>query len=129
MSPNQYFSRAATWNIMDKHLVVHDSFSPNAPRMITMEPWHEVVFSAADGQHTIEQFVQHMGQQYPQGMPKGLREQICQIIDELIGEGILRLHNEPKELPRYFAEDSFSVPPDILKAQMQADGLISPRPK
>jgi hypothetical protein len=119
-----FFSRAATWNWMDKKLVVHDSFSSKAPRMITMEPWHEVVFMAADGTHTVDEFVRHMGSQYAGGVPPGLREQIHGIIRELVTEGILKVHDQPQPLPAYFAEDYFQQPPDVRKTQMETDGLI-----
>ena len=86
---DQYFSRAATWHRPDEHIVVNDSFSPNALRMITMEPWHEVVFMAADGEHTVAEFVRHMSSQYPETVPIGLREQIHGIITTSAAEGIL----------------------------------------
>jgi hypothetical protein len=121
---DRYFSRAATWSRMDDRLVVHDSFSPKAPRMITMEPWHEVAFMAADGEHTVDEFVRHMGAQYDGGTPPGLREQIHGIINELTGEGILRLHERPKPLPPYFADEYTQQPPAVRKAQMEADGLL-----
>lgn len=124
---DQYFSRAATWSRVKDRLLVHDSFSPKAPRMVTMEPWHEVVFMAADGQHTVDEFVRHMGSEYEGGMPPGLREQIHGIINELAGEGIVRIHDQPKPLPPYFAEEYFQQPPDVRKAQMEADGLIGGR--
>ena len=124
---NRYFSRAATWSRLDERLVVHDSFSPKAQRMITMDRWHEVAFMAADGEHTVEDFVRHMGSQYEGGMPPGLREQIHGIINELTNEGILRLHEQPKPLPAYFEEEYFQQPPDVRKAQMEADGLIGGR--
>jgi hypothetical protein len=91
-----------------------------------MEPWHEVAFMAADGLHTVGEFIEHMGTKYPGGMPPALPSQIRRIINELIGEGLLRLHAEPKQLPPYFAEDHFAQPPEVRKAQMQADGLLPP---
>ena len=124
---NRYFSRAATWSRLDQRLVVHDSFSPQAPRMITMEPWHEVAFMAADGEHTVGEFVAHMGSQYEDGMPSGLREQIHGIINELSAEGILRIHEQPQALPPYFAEEYFEQTAEVRKAQMKADGLIGGR--
>ena len=124
---DRYFSRAATWNRMDQRLVVHDSFSAKAPRMITMEPWHEVAFMAADGEHTVEEFVQHMGSQYEGGIPPGLREQIHDVITALADEGILCVHEEPRPLPPYFAEEYFQQAPEVRKAQMEADGLIGRR--
>src|SRR5690349_14614299 len=125
---HRYFSRAATWYRMDGRLVVHDSSSPKAPRVITMEPWHEVAFLAADGRHTVEEFVRHMGSHYEGGGPPGLREQIHGIINELVAEGIVRLHAEPTALPPYFADEHFRQPREIRKAQREADGLIGDGP-
>jgi hypothetical protein len=119
-----YFSRCATWNLMDGRLVVNDSSSPRAPRMITMEPWHEVVFGAADGEHTVDEFVEQLGREYEGGPPQGLRAQIVEIIAVLVGEGIVKTHATPKPLPIYLAEDYFAQPPEVRKAQMQADGFI-----
>jgi hypothetical protein len=126
---NTYFSRAATWHLMDGHIVAHDSFSPKAPRVITMEPWPEVVFSMADGQHTVGEFIQHMSAQYPDRIPAGLPEQIHQIIRDLVEEGILSLHQAKKPLPAYFAEEISKVPPEVRKALMEEDGLLPRTPK
>lgn len=119
-----YFSRAACWSRLDDHLVVHDSASPCAPRMITMEPWHEAVFMAADGQNTVAQFVINMASQYEDGQPANLREQVHEILSTLLDERILRLHDHPEPLPPYFAEAFYEKDPETRKQQMQADGLI-----
>lgn len=124
ISDQAYFSRSATWIQAGDHVMVHDSFSPKAPRMITMEPWHQTVFMAADGEHTIGQFVDHMGAQYEGGTPAGLREQIHGLIAVLLDEGIIRLHSEAKPLPPYFATDAFKKDSQVTAAQMRADGLI-----
>ncbi len=122
---DSFFSRAATWSRTGgQRLTVHDSFSPKAPRVITMEPWHEVAFMAADGEHSVGDFIRHMGSQYDGGMPAGLSEQIRGIIRELVAEGVIRLHPEPKSLPPYFAEDHFAQPADVREAQMESDGLL-----
>ena len=119
-----YFSRCATWYLMEGRLTVNDSSSPRAPRVITMEPWHEVVFGAADGEHTVDEFVEQLGRHYEGGVPAGLRSQVVEIIATLVGEGIMRTHATPKPLPIYLAEDYFAQPPEVRKAQMQADGFI-----
>lgn len=121
---DRYFSRAATWSRLENSLVVHDSYSPKAPRMVTMEPWHEMVFMAADGVHTVGQFVEHMGAQYDGGIPDGLREQIHEIVTVLVGEHIIRVHADPQPLPPYFAEEYFEADAEKRKKQMQDDGLI-----
>jgi len=89
-----------------------------------MEQWHEIVFSAADGEHTIGELVASLGGEYPGGAPAGLREQVISLVSDLVQEGILRLHPKPENLPPYYAEEYFAKPPEVRKAQMQADGLI-----
>jgi hypothetical protein len=121
---DKYFSRTACWHRLEDRLVVHDSFSQFAPRMITMEPWHEVVFMAADGEHTVDQFITHMASQYEEGEPAGLRKQIYDILRTLADEQILSIHDRPVPLPAYFAEEYFESDADTRKQQMQADGLI-----
>ncbi len=123
MNPNHYFSRCAGWTTLKNCIVVSD---PNRPRMITMDRWGEVVFMAADGHHTIEQFVEYMGKQYPQGEPAGLREQIYGMIDALVSDGIVAVHDLPKTLPLYYAVDRFSIPKETVRDLMEADGLIKP---
>lgn len=118
---DKYFSRTSCWHRMKDRLVVHDSFSAFAPRMITTEPWHEVAFMAADGEHTIDEFVKHMAAQYEGGEPNGLRQQIYGIIRTLSDEGILRIHETPQALPPYLAEEYFEKDADIRKQQMQSE--------
>jgi hypothetical protein len=113
---------------MDDRIVVHDSFSSLAPRMITMEPWHEVVYMAADGVHTVGQFIEQMGMQYEGRPPAGLAEQIRDIVGTLIDQGILRTHEQPESLPPYLAEEYFKQPPEVRKAQMETDGRIGKSP-
>ena len=43
---SKYFIRAATYDLVDDRLVITD---PNRPRVLTVDPWGEVVFAAASG--------------------------------------------------------------------------------
>ncbi len=121
-----YFSRTTPWSRLGDHIVAHDSKSAQAPRMVTMEPWHEMVFLAADGEHTVGQFVEHMGSQYEGGAPPGLGQQIHDIVNALIDESLLNLHEEPSPLPPYIAEEHFDESPETRKRQMEEDGFIEP---
>jgi hypothetical protein len=125
----QYFSRCATWHMSQDRLVVHDSRSPKAPRVLTMEQWHEIVFSAADGEHTVAELVATLGTQYEGGAPSSLREQVCSLVSDLVDEGIIRAHAAPAKLPPYYAEEYFAQPPEVRKLQMQRDGLLPPDPQ
>lgn len=120
---SKYFSRTAPWSkLSEQQITVHDSKSANAPRMVTMEPWHQIVFLAADGQHTVGEFVERMGAQYEGGPPDGLEAQIHQIVGELQLEGILDLSEEAVDLPPYILEEYFAESAEVRKAQLEADG-------
>jgi hypothetical protein len=121
----QYCSRAATWHRMGDQVVVHDSFTPQAPRMITMDPWPQLVFSAADGQHTVQELITQLTSDYECPPPDGLASQVEEVIRQLVGEGILKLHEAPVVLPPYFAEDYFAATPETRAQQMRAHGLIA----
>ncbi len=92
--------------------------------MITMDPWPQLVFAAADGQHTVAQLITHLGTQYEGGAPSGLAEQVEKMVETLVQEGIVRLSDKPVMLPPYYAEDYFAAPPETRAEQMRADGLI-----
>lgn len=124
----QFFSRTTTWYRVGDRITAHDSKSPLAPRLVTMEPWYEVVFLAADGETRVRDFVAHLGEQYEGGIPGGLRAQIHEIIGALVGEGLLALHHDLRPLPPYLAEDYLAEPPETRKLQMERDGFIGPGP-
>ncbi len=121
---NLYFSRAATWEMLDGELHVHDSFSPRAPRVITMEPWYAAVFHAAEGTLKVSAFVAQLANEYEDGPPPGLRETVHEVVRTLVGEGILRTHEMPAHLPRYFQLQVRETPPSLRAELMRADGLI-----
>jgi hypothetical protein len=66
--------------------------------MITLAPSHQVVFLAADGRHTLDEFVRTMEREYPKP-PNGMREQIHAIVQVLVDEQIVRLVWRQLELP------------------------------
>lgn len=45
---------------------------PHQPRMLTMDPWPQIVFLAADGQKTIAEFIDHLARQYAGTIPETL---------------------------------------------------------
>ena len=79
---------------------------------------------AADGEHTVGQFVTAMGAEYVGGAPVGLRAQIHGLVSTLVDEGIVRLHTSAQPLPPYLAEDHFAAPPELRRQQMKDDGFI-----
>jgi hypothetical protein len=76
---DHYFIRTAAWRPFDsKKIAVVD---PHQPRMITMDPWPQIVFLAADGQKTVAEFIFDMADKYTGAIPGHLDKTV---IDELM---------------------------------------------
>ena len=78
-----YFVRSAQWFPMDKGLI--SVLDPHQPRMLTMDPWPQVVFLEADGQRTVAEFIEYMAGKYsgavPEGLDKTIIEELLKLID------------------------------------------------
>lgn len=85
-----YFRRIAQWSWMgEKTIFVID---PNAPRFITMDPWPQKIFMAADGQSTISDYVHSVAKKYRGRVPDLLDATIINEIETLLKEKIIELH-------------------------------------
>lgn len=120
---SRYFRRAARFIAKGDQLFVVDR---NSPRVLTMDPWPQLVFLAARGEQTVQQFIDELGASYPGGTPVGLAAQVEGIIAQLEQEGILALTDGPRPLPYYLAISVSEQDPARAKAQMIADGFIPP---
>jgi len=119
-----YFSRAATWNRVEDRLIVHDSFGPEAPRMVVMEELQEMLFMAANGSQRFGDYCSLLLEQFEENPPEDLRPRLLDALAALVKEELIRLHDEPEELPSYFEEDYFDRDPELRAMQMRKDGLI-----
>jgi hypothetical protein len=98
---------------MGEHIVIVD---PKSPRVITLDPWLEVIFAAADGQRTTQQFIDELKTQYAGGVPAGLEVQTIQLMGKLLAEDLIRLTDQPTHLPYYL---SIPLPNRTKKERLQ----------
>ena len=117
---SMYFSRAARFDWMSEQVVAID---PNAPRIITMDPWPELVFQMADGQHTVDQLRAYLSAEYEKGAPSGLNEQVISIVRELERERLIRLHGAPVALPFYLEKPVAEQDTVEARKAMERDGF------
>ncbi len=74
-----YFARAAQWYVIEgQNMAVID---PAAPKILTFDPWPQILFLAADGKRTIREYIYYMADQYEKDIPPELDKTI---IDELL---------------------------------------------
>jgi hypothetical protein len=93
---HKYFIRVANWDWLNEdeiHIKV-----PNVARVLTVDPWPQLVFLEADGQRTVTEFIKYMAAQYENGAPEGLEETIIDQIQALLAEKVLELSDTPRKL-------------------------------
>lgn len=91
-----YFLRAASWMWTSESQII--AIDQHAPRIITMDPWPQLIFVAAEGQKTIEEYVYSMAEQYIGKVPAKLDETIINEIQTLLNEKMIVL-SEIKRRP------------------------------
>ena len=62
---------------------------PRGPRMLTMDPWPQIVFLESDGQRTVSEFVFCMADAYSGAIPANLDQTIVDELEKLVGYGII----------------------------------------
>ena len=105
----------------DGHVLVTDNRSP---RVITLDPWLEVIFAAADGQRTAQQFITQLETQYPSGTPASLGAQTYQLLAKMEAEGLIRFTDKQTQLPYYLSTPSSQQDKQRALEEMRKDGFI-----
>jgi hypothetical protein len=100
---DSYFLRAASWMWTSESQII--AIDQHAPRVVTMDPWSQLIFLAAEGQKTIEEYVYSMAEQYIGKVPAKLDETIINEIQTLLTERMIVL-SETKRRP----EPDFDMP-------------------
>ena len=86
---NLYFLRAASWMwTSESQIIAIDQY---APRVVTMDPLSQLIFVAAEGQKTIEEYVYLMAEQYIGKVPAKLDETSISEIQNLLTERMIVL--------------------------------------
>jgi hypothetical protein len=124
---DKYFIRLARWDWLDAEMIhVTDN---HAPRMITMDPWPQLIYLEADGQKTVYEFVYYMASQYGknESIPEALDSTIIQLLNNLVNDRLISLCTEKKKIP-YYLELPRSKQ-DLKKAEksMLEDGIYIDR--
>src|SRR6478735_4170099 len=81
---DKYFIRLAQWDWLNENTInVTDN---KTPRVITMDPWPQLVFLEANGQKTVHDFVYELASKYgkKETIPTDLDSTIIQIINILV---------------------------------------------
>jgi len=103
---DSYFIRVAEWDWLNKEAIVVTD--PYGPRLITMDPWPQLVFIAANGQMTVSEYVYYMANKYTSEIPENVDRTIIDEITKLMGYRIIVFVDEKQrpekrfEMPRSY---------------------------
>ena len=97
---NQYFVRLCPWDWLTDDMI--HVFDINSPRVITMDPWPQLVYLHAKGDKPITEFVFEMASQYGKGepIPNELDKMILDVIESLKEDRLIEISELPLDLPR-----------------------------
>jgi hypothetical protein len=95
---DKYFYRVAPWRYLDNHGTITIT-DPNQPRMLTLDPWPQLVFLDAKGSMSVGQYVEHMATLYTSPIPANLDEAIIETLDILLLKAkLIKLSDTPVQL-------------------------------
>ncbi len=123
MEHTYYFKRNTVYKVNGDEISVVDVKDNNS--LTTLDPWMARIVSLADGQHTIDQLIEHMTAQYPDGAPSNLIETIESVITRLTENEVIELTMRPSLLPYYLRLPIDEQDPKEATAMMIKDGFIS----
>ena len=95
---NKFFVRTCQWRWLNKNsIIVSDK---HQPRVITLDPWPQLVFLAAKGDKTISEFIFYMATKYADKIPDELDSTILEEIRTLLSEKIIELTDQKIKLSK-----------------------------
>ncbi len=99
-SADYYFIRTASWFWLDSETI--SVVDPQGPRMLTLDPWPQLVFLAANGDKTIKEYIFFIADLYSGTIPVGLDSTVLREINNLLKYGIIKLsQNKMKPAPEH----------------------------
>ncbi len=113
MDKAQYFYRTVIFTRnTDDGVALVNIFNPS--EKTPLEPWLGTVISLADGEHTFQELVEYMANNYPAGAPADLEKTLDSVFERLLDSGFIKMSETKVTLPYYLAEPIESL--DIEKA-------------
>lgn len=98
---DKYFTRLAPWDWLNNDMI--HVFDLNSPRIITMDPWIQLVYLESDGQKTIHELVYQLASKYGRNeqIPEELDKTVLEVIDNLLSDKLIALYDHKKEIPEH----------------------------
>ncbi len=121
MDTSQYFSRTVIFSKQGEKISLVDIHDPEK-EALAFEPWLGVVVSLADGQHTIRELIDGIASRYDGEPPGELQRTLESAIERLMETEVIKLNDEPVELPYYLSLPVERMNLEQAKQSMADDG-------
>ncbi len=119
MQKSDYFYRAVVFAKREEKVSLVDLHNPEEETP-PLEPWLGLVVSLADGQHSIQQLIEYLTGHYKGSPPDQMEETLDSVIKRLVDADVIKLSEEPVELPYYLSLQADKLDLDLAK-QLMAD--------
>ncbi len=121
MDTSQYFYRTVIFSKQGEKISLVDIHDPEK-EALAFEPWLGVVVSLADGQHTIRELIDGIASRYDGEPPGELQRTLESAIERLMETEVIKLNDEPVELPYYLSLPVERMNLEQAKQSMADDG-------
>ena len=123
MDKSQYFYRIAFFSMQEDKVSLLDANDLSA-KTPPLDPWLGVVVSLADGQHTIQQLLEHLAGRYDGAPPQELERTIESVIERLTETEVLKLADQAVVLPYYLSLPAEKLDMEMARRLMADDGYF-----
>jgi len=121
LDTSQYFYRTVIFSKQGEKISLVDIHDPEK-EALAFEPWLGVVVSLADGQHTIRELIDGIASRYDGEPPGDLQRTLESAIERLTETEVIKLNDEPVELPYYLSLPVEHLNLEQAKQSMADDG-------
>lgn len=120
MDSSKYFYRNAVFTRLNGKIALADIHNPE--HTTDLEDWLGLVISLADGKHTLQQLIEFMAAHYPASIPINLQDTIESVVQRLTEGDLIRLTDQPVELPYYLSQPIEQLNLEVARQKMHEDG-------
>lgn len=104
----KYFVRIKKWDWLDEETIT--LIDDSSPKMITLEPMMQLVYLEADGQLTVQKFLDWLSQEYEADeLPENFEEEMIGLLMFMAENGLIQFADEQVEL-----DDEIKLPQSEL---------------